>query len=477
MLKIYNTLTKQKEIFSPVHSGKVGMYSCGPTVYDYVHIGNIKSYIMADIVRRYLEYLGFEVRMIKNITDVGHLTADDIAQADSGEDKIIKKALMEKKTPTEIANFYQKYFEKTEREMNILPAHYFPKATAHIPQMIKLIQKLIEKKHAYEKNGNVFFDITSFPNYGKLSGNVLKNLKIGARLEKHPDKKNPWDFALWLKVSENHLLKYTSPWSIGCPGWHIECSAMSMEYLGDTLDIHTGGEDNIFPHHEAEIAQTESITGKLFVKYWIHGRHLMVDGQRMGKSKNNFYKLEDIKAKGFSPMDLRLFLLSGHHRSQINFTWEALKQAHSNLEKINNFIFYLHHNIQFENKSSELNIDIENYQKLFEKAMDDDFNTPAALSVVYNLINEINQKTRNNKIDSNEAKKLILFWKKINRVLGLVLTNKIEIPEEIKKIAEERKTARQEKNFQKSDELRSKIATLGYLIEDLENNEYYIKPK
>src|SRR4030042_4308025 len=348
MLKLYNTLTKSKVEFKPINAGKAGMYVCGPTVYDYIHIGNIRAYIAADILRRYLEYSGFEARMIKNITDVGHLTRDDVAQADSGEDKMLVALRREKsakggsafsgKTPEEIAKFYEEYFHKTEEEINILPAHYFPKATAHIQQMIKIISALIKKGCAYEKNGNVFFDVTKFADYGKLSGNTLENLKVGARLEEHPDKKHPWDFALWLKAPEKHLLKWDSPWSLGYPGWHIECSAMSMEYLGETIDIHTGGEDNIFPHHEAEIAQSECATGKKFVNYWIHARHILVGGKKMSKSKGNFYRLEDVKKKGYDPMVLRLAMLSSHYRGQMNFTWEVMDQAKNNLQKISSFI-------------------------------------------------------------------------------------------------------------------------------------------
>jgi len=229
MFKLYNTFAKNKEEFKSINPGKVGFYTCGPTVYDYIHIGNIKSYLTADVLRRYLVYLGYEVRHIKNITDVGHLTEDDIAQGDSGDDKLVKKALLEKKSPAEIAVFYEEYFRETEKKMNILPAHFFPRATAHIPQMIKIIATLIEKGFAYEKNGNVFFSIKKFPEYGKLSGNTLENLKIGARLEEHPDKEDPWDFALWLRAPKEHLMKFESPWSLGYPGWHIECSAMSAE--------------------------------------------------------------------------------------------------------------------------------------------------------------------------------------------------------------------------------------------------------
>jgi cysteinyl-tRNA synthetase len=457
------------------------MYVCGPTVYDYIHIGNIRSYLTADIVRRHLEYSGFEVRQINNITDVGHLTKDDIAQGDSGEDKIEKRALAEKKPPKEIAKFFEEYFHETEDKLNILRAHFFPKATVHIPQMIKMISTLIEKEYAYEKNGNVFFDITKFSDYGKLSGNTLDNLKVGARLEEHPDKKNPWDFALWLKAPKEHLMKFESPWSVGYPGWHIECSTMSLEYLGDTIDIHTGGEDNIFPHHEAEIAQSESFSGKKFVNYWVHTRHLLVDGEKMSKSKGNFYKLEDILEKGYNAMELRLLLLSSQYHSQMNFTWDSMEQAKQNLQRITDFINNLadyklpsSRNIEV---SIEASMDLKKYQTRFEEAMNDDLNTPLALSVLYELITETNKLLQTNKLQANEAKKILSLWEKMNKVFGLVIKKKeVEIPKEIIKIAAARKKARAEKDFQKSDELRKEIEKLGYIIEDVKEG-YKIKKK
>jgi cysteinyl-tRNA synthetase len=464
-MKFYNTLSKTKEEFKSINPGKVGMYTCGPTVYDFIHIGNIRAYLLSDTIRRYFEYSGYEVRLIKNITDVGHLTKDDMGQGDSGEDKLEKTALKERKKPEEIAKFYEDYFRQTEKEMNILPAQYFPKATAHVPQMIKIIEGLIQKGYAYEKNGNVFFDVTKFSNYGKLSGNTLENLKIGARLEEHPDKKNQWDFALWLKAPKEHLLKYDSPWSLGYPGWHIECSAMGLEYLGNTLDIHTGGEDNIFPHHEAEIAQSECFTGQKFVNYWLHVRHLMVNSEKMSKSKGNFYHLEDIKDKGFSPMDLRLLLLSAHYRSQVNFTWEAMEQAHKNLQKINDFVLNME-TIAARNVSGSKSFDLTAFQKKFESAMDDDLSTSLALSVLYEMISEINKLSAANSLSSNDAKKILAFWKKINSVFGLLLSGQAEIPEEIKKLIAERESARQGKDFKKSDNIRSLIEKKGYVIED-----------
>jgi cysteinyl-tRNA synthetase len=477
-MRLYNTLAKKKEEFRPLHKGKVSMYTCGPTVYDFAHIGNLRAYTAADVLRRYLEYSGYEVRQIKNITDVGHLTADDVAQADTGEDKMVKAMRREKKSPEEIARFYEEAFRRDEEEMNILPAHYFPRATAHIPQMIKMIESLIEKGHAYEVHGNVFYDVTSFADYGKLSGNSLENLKVGARLEEHPDKKHPWDFALWLKAPENHILKYDSPWSIGYPGWHIECSAMSIEYLGDTLDIHTGGEDHIFPHHEAEIAQSEGATGKKFSNFWFHNRFLLVNGQKMSKSKGNYYILRDIKEKGFNPMHLRLFYLSSHYRKQADFSWLALEQARSNFERIEEWRIKLKEIADETEIQSRVNsrLDLE-WTKKFESAMDDDLNAPLALTNLYELITETNKKITENKLSAEIAKEILDTFEKINKVFGLRFAEKeIEIPDDIKTLADARLATRNNNDFAKADELRKKIEEKGWMVEDL-GDGYKLKRK
>ncbi|MDD5083445.1 MAG: cysteine--tRNA ligase [Candidatus Moranbacteria bacterium] len=480
MLRIYNTLTKQKEIFEPLYPGKVGMYTCGPTVYGKIHIGNLRAYLLGDMIRRYFEYAGYEVRAIKNITDVGHLTDDDVAQGDSGDDKMIKQALKEHKTPQEIAQFYEEYFHVTEKQINILPAHYFPRATAHIPQMIKLIEELITKGHAYEKNGNVFLDVTTFPEYGRLSGNTLDKLKVGARLEEHPDKKNPWDFALWLKAPKNHLMKWESPWSLGYPGWHIECSAMSMEYLGDTFDIHTGGEDNIFPHHEAEIVQSEGVTEKPFARYWLHVRHLLADGVKMSKSKGNLYTLEDILDKGYSAMDVRFLLLSSHYRSQMNFTWEAMDQARSNRETLQNFHDRLTEchpepvegSFRSEQDASttlgmtqdKISLDTEKYRADFDAALEEDFNTPQALTVLFDMTKNGNKLIDEDRLDNPTD--VLKFLETSAAVLGLQWTKKEAIPEHIQKLAADREEARKQRNFARSDELREEIEKAGFSIED-----------
>ena len=477
-MKLYNTLTKSKEEFKPINSGKVGFYACGPTVYDYAHIGNLKTFIFEDVLRRYLEYSGYEVRYIMNITDVGHLTADDVNQADSGEDKMLKAALREKKTPEEIANFYSERFFEDIEKLNFKKANYYPRASAHIRQIIKLISELIKNGCAYEVNGNVFYDVTKFKNYGKLSGKKLEDLKIGARLEEHPDKINPYDFSLWLKAPKEHILKYDSPWSVGYPGWHIECSAMSMEYLGETLDIHTGGEDHIFPHHENEIAQSEGATGKTFCNFWLHARFLLVDGQKMSKSKKNFYALKDILKKDYSPMDFRLFSLSSHYRSQANFTWEALDQAKVNLNRISDWLREMNRVLNDDMSMAGANeFKSDKYQKRFEDAMDDDLNTPLALSVLYELITETNKLVSQSEFGQIDAKNILALWEKTNKVFGLVISKEEKIPEEIIRLAEERKKARENKDFGKSDELRDKISDLGYVIEDLKDNKYSIKKK
>ncbi|MDP3957401.1 MAG: cysteine--tRNA ligase [bacterium] len=462
MIKLYNTLTKKKEAFEPLHPGKVGMYVCGPTVYDYIHIGNIRAYVFADTLRRVLEEASYEVRMIKNITDVGHLTADAIGQGDSGEDKIEKKARAEKKTPEEITHFYEEYFLRMEKALNIFPAHYFPRATAHIKQMIKLIEELIARNHAYAINGNVFLDVTSFPDYGKLSGNTLANLKVGARLEEHPDKKHPWDFALWLKAPKGHLMHWPSPWSEGYPGWHIECSAMSMEYLGDTLDIHTGGEDNIFPHHEAEIVQSEGVTGKPFVRYFLHTRHMLVNGEKMSKSKGNFYTLEDILERGFTPMDFRMLLIGAHYRSQMNFTWEALEQAKKNKEAFYGITERLNSVESKYNKPTAF--DGAKYLKRFRDAMQDDLNTPEALTAALELIRKIN--TLLDQKESINVTVLGLVFEKIFFLFGLT-SEKVIIPEDVEELAKKRETARQAKDFAESDRLRDLIEKRGYKAEDV----------
>ena len=445
------------------------MYTCGLTVYDYPHIGNLRAFVFPDTLRRVLLRAGYEVRHIKNITDVGHMTADDVAQGDSGEDKMAKKALAEHKTPEEIARFYEDHFYQDEAAMHILPAQFFPRATAHIPQMIRIIEELIANGHAYTANGNVFFDVTSFDRYGALSGNTLDKLKVGARLEEHPDKRNPWDFALWLKAPEGHLMHWPSPWSEGYPGWHIECSAMSQEYLGDSFDIHTGGEDNIFPHHEAEIAQSECATGKPFVRYWLHTRHILVDGVKMSKSKGNFYRLADIIEHGFSPSDLRVCFLGAHYRSQMNFTWEGLEQAHKIKESL------LKTSVRVMTASvSDTGLSAASWLARLVEACEDDLNTPLALTVAQELARETNSALdRNGSLnpDVRSTFEMILF------LFGLEPEKKEKLPDKIRRLVEDRQTARANKDFAEADRLRDTILRAGYTIEDTPNGPQVNKEK
>ena len=490
MLTIYNTLTNKKEKFESLHKGKVNMYSCGPTVYDYAHIGNFLAYTMADTLKRALIFNGYEVKQIMNITDVGHLTDDDINQGDSGDDKMLKAMKREQKTPESIAEFYTKDFMENVEKLNFDKAAFYPKATKHVDEMIKIITVLIEKGFAYKKNGNVFYDVDKFENYGKLSNKKIEDLKHGARLENHPDKKHSYDFALWLKAPKKHILKWNSPWGEGYPGWHIECTAMSMEYLGESLDIHTGGEDNVFPHHENEITQSESFTGKQFSKYWVHTRHLLVDGKKMSKSKNNFYKLQDIIDKNYSPMALKLLFLSAHYRSNLNFTWAGMDQATKNLETITKFIKKIISTpcvkgvkdsrsreslggFSDENlKGADMNIQIGDITpnhclEKFTLAINDDLNTPLALSIVYRFISVVNKVE---KLNQEQVKSIMAFWKKVNIVLGLKLDlfdeKQDSIPEKILALSRKREIAREEKSFDLADRLRDKIIANGYSLED-----------
>src|SRR3989344_797670 len=320
MLKLYNTLTKQEEEFKPINSSKVGMYTCGPTVYDYTHIGHLRKYIGDDILRRLLEVNGYEVKHIQNVTDVGHLTSD----ADEGDDKLEKGAKEKNMTVWELAKFFEDYFYKSLSEVNILRPHVVARATEHIGEQIKLIQKLEENGFIYQTDEAIYFDVSKFPGYTKLSGQKLEDKNVGSRAEVRVDsqKKNPQDFTLWFFTVghfASHEMRWPSPWGEGFPGWHIECSAISMEFLGNTLDIHTGGVDHIPVHHTNEIAQSQGATGEQFVRFWVHHNFLQVDGEKMSKSKKNFYTVEDIKKKGFDPMALRYLMLTAHYRDKINF--------------------------------------------------------------------------------------------------------------------------------------------------------------
>lgn len=452
-MKIFNTLTRKVEEFIPLEPGEVGMYCCGPTVYDFQHIGNYRKYIGDDILRRVLEANDFSVKHVMNITDVGHLTSDE----DSGEDKMEKGAKAAGKTVWEVAKFYEEDFWAAMNELNILRPSIVSNATAHIGEQIKLIQKLEEKGFIYQTDQAIYFDISKFPDYGKLSAQKLEDEKTGARADVVVDKskKNPQDFALWFFTVghfENHEMRWDSPWGEGFPGWHIECSAMSMEYLGNTLDIHTGGVDHIPVHHTNEIAQSEAATGEQFVKFWVHHEFLLIDGGKMSKSLKNYYTNKDIKEKGFDMLAYRYLVLTAHYRDKLNFTWESLQAAQNALNN-------LREQVREWDQSSAVSGQSSDFLARFYDALNNDLNTSQALAVMWELVKS--------EIDSSEKSNILL---EMDKTLGLGLTEyigkQIEIPEEVMELVEKRERARADKDFEKSDELRKEIEKLGYEIKD-----------
>ncbi len=444
-LKLYNTLTRKKETFKPIKKDFVGMYSCGPTVYWYQHIGNLKAYIFADILKRTLESDGYKVRHVINITDVGHLTSD----ADEGEDKMEKAAAREGRTAQDIAKFYFDLFKIDLRKLNIIEPEIWCKATEHIKEQIALIKRLEEKGFTYKTSDGIYFDTSKFKNYGKLARLDIKGLKAGKRIDMK-EKKNKTDFALW-KFSEKkgkRQQEWNSPWGIGFPGWHIECSAMSMKYLGESFDIHTGGVDHIPIHHTNEIAQSESATGKKFVNYWMHENFLTFRGEKVSKSKGGLYTLPELEEKGFEPLVYRYFILTGSYRKPLDFSLEILKNSQIAYQRLKNIISEL-------KDDGEVN---DKYLKEFRESMDDDLNTPEALAVLWKLVRD------------KDAKGKLGTVREIDGVLGLKLEEKeeIEIPKEIKKLIKEREEARKKKNWQEADNLRNRIKKEGYVIDDTE---------
>lgn len=465
-MKLYNTLTKTTNEFHPLKSPNVTLYTCGVTVYDFTHLGHMRTYTGNDILKRSLQYLGFNVNHVMNITDVGHLVSD----GDSGEDKLEKGAKKQGKTVWEVAKFYTDYFENTMSELNVIPSNVLCKATEHISEMIELINKLKEKGYTYETTEAVYFDISKFPQYGKLSGQKLEDKIKGAREEVNIDtsKKNPADFALWFKRVgrfADHAMHWESPWGDGFPGWHIECSAMSMKYLGETIDIHTGGIEHIPVHHENEIAQSEAATGKEFVKYWVHYHHLQVDGQKMSKSLGNFYTIEDIRKHNIDPVSLRLLFMQTHYRQPLNFTWESATAAHEAYKKLKQQVIELKKNTSRTMLSNEKLQKISEYQEKFKAALQNDVQMPQAVAVMWEMLKS--------NIPSEDKLDLLLEF---DMVFGLNLANTIveDIPNEIEDLAIKRQIARQEKNYLQSDVLRKQIREKGYDVEDLKDG-YKIK--
>lgn len=460
-MKIYNTLTKSKEEFIPLQEGKVSMYVCGPTVYNYIHIGNARPVVVFDTVRRYLEYKGYDVNFVSNFTDV--------------DDKIIKKANEEGVLAHEISERYIKEYLKDTEALNVLPVTTRPKATEEIDGMIDMIEELIEKNHAYEKNGTVYFKTRSFKQYGKLSKKNIDDLEAGARIAVADEKDDPMDFVLW-KPKKAGEPAWSAPWCDGRPGWHIECSVMSKKYLGEQIDIHAGGEDLIFPHHENEIAQTESCTGKEFAKYWMHNGFLNVDNKKMSKSEGNFFTVREIFAE-YAPAVLRFFLLSVHYRSPINFSRDIIEASKNGLERIQTAVEQLRFLAKVKTEKGELSTTLTESESTllkefdvlttkFEDTMDDDFNTADAISAIFEMV-----KLSNTHVTADSSaemiQKVLLGIITLCDILGLETEKKVEIlDEEIEQLIADRQSARKAKDFAKADEIRNLLLEKGIVLED-----------
>jgi len=462
-MRLYNSLSKEIEEFVPLNPPKVGMYACGMTVYDYAHIGHGRKYVGDDILRRTLVVFGYNVTHIQNVTDVGHLVSD----ADEGEDKLEKGAKKHGKTVWEVAKYFENHFFVTMDSLNVLRPSVICRATEHIAQQIELVLKLIEKKYAYVTPEAVYFDVEKFPEYGKaFAGQTLTEKKTAVRSEVQTGihKKNPADFALWFKRVgrfENHVMYWESPWGEGFPGWHVECSAMSMKYLGEQFDIHTGGEDHLTVHHPNEIAQSEAATGKHpFVKYWVHHAFLKVDNKKMSKSLGNFVTIEDVIEKGHSPLALRYLFLTAHYRDPLNFTWDSLGAAQVALDKLKNATNSLKGDPVRQNLSSEKLTKIDGFRTEFRDSLANDLSTPKALAVVWKVF----------KSNIPNADKFDLI-EEFDEVLGLNLTERtvINIPAEISELAQKRETLRKESKYNEADALRAQIEEKGYSVIDTAN--------
>lgn len=460
---LFNSLSRKKEKFVPINPPNVGMYTCGMTVYDYAHIGHGRKYVNDDILKRFLTASGYKVKHVQNVTDVGHLVSD----ADTGEDKLEKGAKKQGKTVWQVAEFFTKNFYDSMDKLNIIRPDVICKATEHITDQIELIKKLIDKRFAYDTREAVYFDVTKFPKYGELFGQNLSEKKIAVREEvrKGEHKRHPFDFALWFKRVgrfENHTMHWDSPWGDGFPGWHIECSAMSMKYLGEQFDIHTGGEDHLSIHHPNEIAQSEGASGKSpFVKYWIHVAFLMVDGKKMSKSLGNFYTVEDVEKKGYDPSSLRYLYLTAHYRDPLNFTWNSLSGAQTALDKLRNQVTALKSQEQRTALSQEKEAKIDAYRDAFIKALADDLNVTKALATLWEMLKS--------NLPSMDKYDLALSF---DEVLGLKLDQaqvQVQVPEEVRKLVEKREKLRKEGKFKESDKVREGIAKLGFMVEDLSN--------
>jgi cysteinyl-tRNA synthetase len=468
-MRIYNTLSRRVEEIVPLEGGRICMYSCGPTVYRYIHIGNLRTFTMADWLRRIFEYRGLEVRHVKNITDVGHMRQELL---DRGEDKIVAQARQEGKTSAQIAQFYTDAFHADEQALHILPAHIFPQATRHVEAMIEIVQGLLAKGIAYRGGENIYFDIKRFPGYGKLSGNQLEHMLEGVREGRDAEKHNPEDFPLWKAAEQGREMAWESPWGRGFPGWHLECSAMSMKYLGPHFDIHTGGVDNIFPHHEDEIAQSEGLTGGPYVNYWVHAQHLLADGQKMAKSTGNAYTRVDIEARGFDPLSLRYFYTTALYRSRLNFTFRALQAAQTSLERLRGRASALLQRSERRVALSGDPLPDNPWQTAFLQAVENDLNFPRALAVIWEMV-------RTPELDATMKIRLLLD---ADRILGFGLRDYLlsdipqrlldprsflaTAPQGVVAQVQERAALRGQRHFVRADRIRESLAVAGYLLRD-----------
>ena len=450
-LKVYNTLTRKKEELVPIKPGQVSMYTCGPTVYKLATIGNLRAYVFMDELRRVLEYDGMKVKSVMNITDVGHLVSD----GDDGEDKMQKSANETGKTPLEIAEAITAQFMQDIDALNIKRPTVCPKATDNIPEMIEIVQALLDKGYAYETEDGIYFSVEKFPNYGKLSGVNLEEQRHGARVEVNSFKRHPIDFALWKKAAPNHLQQWDSPWGRSFPGWHIECTAMGVKYLGERFDVHTGGVDHIPIHHENEIAQGESWLGHQIVNYWMHNEFLLVDGGKMSKSLGNNYLLSDLQAKGYAPVVFRYFCLNVQYRQKINFTWEAMDAAKTAYNKLCAQLV-AHKNSPTKTDKAVL----DDFTRKFEEAINDDLNIPLAIGVLWTMLKQ------------PKSKDIYDLALKFDKVFALDFDKvkeekvEVEVPDEVLALAEQRLAARKDKNWAESDRLRNEIAERGFAIKD-----------
>lgn len=455
-MKVYNTLTRQKEDFIPVEKDKVKIYVCGPTVYNYFHIGNARPFVVFDTLRRYLEYRGKQVDFIQNFTDV--------------DDKIINKAKEDGLSPGEVSERYIEEYFKDADALNVMRATVHPKVTENIEDIIIFIQRLIDKGHAYEVEGDVYFSTESFPGYGKLSKQNTDELEIGARIDSSDQKKNPLDFVLWKARKEEDEIAWQSPWGMGRPGWHIECSVMSTKYLGDTIDIHAGGQDLTFPHHENEIAQTEAATGKPFAKYWMHNGYITIDNEKMSKSKDNFFTVRDI-LKHYDGQVIRYFLLSGHYRNPINFSDDLMEQSKNSLQRMETAKETLKHLISESQgdvtaEEKEKMTQLAGYREKFIEAMDDDLNTADAISAIFELIRQSNIYIADG-ISRGFAEGILALLKELTGVLGLLPEDSgLDIDQEIEDLVAARQEARAAKDFAKADEIRDILQAKGIVLKD-----------